>query len=256
MTPLLEVQGLCAGYGRQQVLHGLDFSVDEGEVVVVLGANGAGKTTTLRALSAMIPWRGMMPLAAAAIVVLLLRNLVHGRVGRALVASRDHEIAARSVGVNLAAYRIIAFGLSAAITAFGGTLFVMQTGFVSSTDSRFTLVGSLMLVVAVVLGGTGTVAGPVLGAVAVVFLPPLLSDLSGTLSLVLLGVVLIAFMYAAPGGVVGLYRAVRTRLVVVVRADSPAAGRSPQRHVHSAASVPVPDVSSGDASKATTGSNR
>ncbi len=63
MTPLLEVQGLCAGYGQQQVLHGLDFSVDEGEAVVVLGANGAGKTTTLRALSAMIPWRGMMRFA-------------------------------------------------------------------------------------------------------------------------------------------------------------------------------------------------
>jgi branched-chain amino acid transport system ATP-binding protein len=63
MTPLLEVQGLCAGYGPQEVLHGLDFSVDEGEVVVVLGANGAGKTTTLRALSAMIPWRGMMRFA-------------------------------------------------------------------------------------------------------------------------------------------------------------------------------------------------
>jgi branched-chain amino acid transport system ATP-binding protein len=63
MKPLLEVQGLCAGYGQQQVLHGLDFTVDEGEVVVVLGANGAGKTTTLRALSAMIPWRGMMRFA-------------------------------------------------------------------------------------------------------------------------------------------------------------------------------------------------
>ncbi len=201
-------------------------------------------------------YRYYLTLVAAAIVVLLLRNLVHGRVGRALVASRDHELAARSVGVNLAAYRITAFGLSAAITAFGGTLFVMQTGFVSSTDSRFTLLGSLMLVVAVILGGTGTVAGPVLGAVAVVFLPPLLSELSGTLSQVLLGVGLIAFMYAAPGGVVGLYRAVGTRLVMVVPADSPAAGRGPQRHVHPAASVPVPDVSSGDAAKATTGSNR
>jgi branched-chain amino acid transport system ATP-binding protein len=67
MTPLLEVQGLCAGYGRQQVLHGLDFSIDEGEVVVILGANGAGKTTTLRALSAMIPWRGMMRFAGRAL---------------------------------------------------------------------------------------------------------------------------------------------------------------------------------------------
>ena len=46
---LLEVDGLAAGYGPVAVLHGIDFAVDEGEVVVILGANGAGKTTTLRA---------------------------------------------------------------------------------------------------------------------------------------------------------------------------------------------------------------
>jgi branched-chain amino acid transport system ATP-binding protein len=54
VSPLLEVHELRAGYGAVRVLHGLDFSVDEGEVVVILGANGAGKTTTLRALSGMI----------------------------------------------------------------------------------------------------------------------------------------------------------------------------------------------------------
>jgi len=55
---LLEVQGLRAGYGIVEVLFGLDFEVDTGEVVVVLGANGSGKTTTLRAISGMLPARG------------------------------------------------------------------------------------------------------------------------------------------------------------------------------------------------------
>ena len=55
MSPLLEVRDLEAGYGPVQVLRGLSFSVDEGEVVVILGANGAGKTTTIRAVSGMIP---------------------------------------------------------------------------------------------------------------------------------------------------------------------------------------------------------
>ena len=54
MTTLLEVSELRAGYGAVRVLQGLDFSIDEGEVVVILGANGAGKTTTLRAISGMI----------------------------------------------------------------------------------------------------------------------------------------------------------------------------------------------------------
>jgi len=55
---LLDVRGLRGGYGPIQVLHGLDFHVDAGEVVVILGANGAGKTTTLRAVSGMIEIAG------------------------------------------------------------------------------------------------------------------------------------------------------------------------------------------------------
>jgi branched-chain amino acid transport system ATP-binding protein len=55
---LLEVEQLTGGYGAVRVLHGLDFSVDAGEVVVILGANGAGKTTTLRALSGVLDAKG------------------------------------------------------------------------------------------------------------------------------------------------------------------------------------------------------
>lgn len=55
---LLEVSGLTAGYGIVQVLFGLDFTVDAGEAVVILGANGSGKTTTLRAISGMISSAG------------------------------------------------------------------------------------------------------------------------------------------------------------------------------------------------------
>jgi branched-chain amino acid transport system ATP-binding protein len=58
MTRLLEVTELRASYGAVRVLHGLDFFVDEGEVVVILGANGAGKTTTLRALCNMVDTTG------------------------------------------------------------------------------------------------------------------------------------------------------------------------------------------------------
>jgi len=58
MTTILEVSDIDAGYGPVQVLRKLSFTVDEGEVVVILGANGAGKTTTLRAVSGMIPSSG------------------------------------------------------------------------------------------------------------------------------------------------------------------------------------------------------
>ncbi|MFV0281661.1 MAG: ABC transporter ATP-binding protein [Rhodoblastus sp.] len=54
MTKLLEVKGLTAAYGQVRVLHGLDFSLEEGGVTTLLGANGAGKTTTLRAICGMV----------------------------------------------------------------------------------------------------------------------------------------------------------------------------------------------------------
>jgi branched-chain amino acid transport system ATP-binding protein len=57
-APVMQVKGLRAGYGAVQVLQGIDFTVAEGEIVVILGANGAGKTTTLRAISGMIQTAG------------------------------------------------------------------------------------------------------------------------------------------------------------------------------------------------------
>ncbi|MFK8022984.1 MAG: ABC transporter ATP-binding protein [Ilumatobacter sp.] len=65
--PVLQVSDLRGGYGQIQVLHGLDFHVDEGEVVVILGANGAGKTTTLRAVSGMIETTGKIDLRGQSI---------------------------------------------------------------------------------------------------------------------------------------------------------------------------------------------
>ena len=63
MTALLRLGGVSAGYGQVEVLHKLDFEVQEGEVMVILGANGAGKTTTMRAISGMIARRGSIEFA-------------------------------------------------------------------------------------------------------------------------------------------------------------------------------------------------
>jgi branched-chain amino acid transport system ATP-binding protein len=57
---MLEVRGLCAFYGENQALHGLDFALEEGNIVTLLGANGAGKTTTLRALCGMVRLSGQV----------------------------------------------------------------------------------------------------------------------------------------------------------------------------------------------------
>lgn len=62
MSAMLEVSDLVASYGLVQVLHGIDFSVEDGEIAVILGANGAGKTTTLRAICGMITTKGSVTL--------------------------------------------------------------------------------------------------------------------------------------------------------------------------------------------------
>jgi branched-chain amino acid transport system ATP-binding protein len=68
VTALLEISELRAGYGAVRVLQGIDFSVEVGEVVVILGANGAGKTTTLRAISGMIDATGAANFAGHSII--------------------------------------------------------------------------------------------------------------------------------------------------------------------------------------------
>ena len=67
-TPLLELRGVEGGYGPVQVLQGIDLTVHEGKVVVILGANGAGKTTTLRAISGMIKARGELRFAGQSLL--------------------------------------------------------------------------------------------------------------------------------------------------------------------------------------------
>jgi branched-chain amino acid transport system ATP-binding protein len=82
VTPLLDVRGLHAGYGPIEVLHGLDLTVGDGEIVVVLGANGAGKTTTIRAVSGTIARRGDITFAGKSIVHASPDAIVHGGIAQ------------------------------------------------------------------------------------------------------------------------------------------------------------------------------
>src|SRR2546430_996894 len=76
MSALLEIRGLCAFYGRTQVLFGLDLDVAEGGVTTLLGANGAGKTTTLRAVSGMLRTTGDIRFAGERIAGRAIEDIV------------------------------------------------------------------------------------------------------------------------------------------------------------------------------------
>jgi branched-chain amino acid transport system ATP-binding protein len=76
MPALLEAKGLHAAYGETRVLHGIDFSVEEGGVTALLGANGAGKTTTLRAICGMVRTRGDLTLGGSSIIGMATEDIV------------------------------------------------------------------------------------------------------------------------------------------------------------------------------------
>ena len=83
--------------------------------------------------------------------------LVRGRVGRALVAIRDNEIAARTMGVDLARYKTGAFAVSAAYAGVGGALFTLPIGFLA--PESFPLALSFAFLAAIVVGGLATIGG-------------------------------------------------------------------------------------------------
>jgi branched-chain amino acid transport system permease protein len=143
----------------------------------------------------------------------LAAGIVRRDVGRALIAMRDDETAARTMGVNLAAYKTRAFGLSAAYAGVAGSLFTFANGFVA--PESFTLTVSFAFLAAIVVGGLATVAGAVFGALFIVFVPVWSSDVDEALSGVIYGATLIACMYVFRGGIMGLLRSAFARLVEV-----------------------------------------
>jgi len=163
----------------------------------------------------------LLALAVAVPLFWLAAGMVRRDVGRALIAMRDDETAARTMGINLATYKTRAFGLSAAYAGVGGALFTFANGFVA--PESFTLVLSFSFLAAIVVGGLATVAGAVFGALFIVFVPVWSSDVDEALSGVIYGATLIACMYVFRGGIMGLLRSGWGRLV---EAEGSTRGRS------------------------------
>jgi branched-chain amino acid transport system ATP-binding protein len=98
-TPLLRIRGLHAGYGRAEVLHGIDLQADQGSVVTVIGPNGAGKSTLLNALMGVLPSKGVIEFDGQPISALSLEERV--MLGIALVPEKRELFATMPVEDNL-----------------------------------------------------------------------------------------------------------------------------------------------------------
>jgi branched-chain amino acid transport system permease protein len=149
----------------------------------------------------------LVTLAAAAIMFVGAWNLTRGPIGRAVKAVRDGEIAASTVGVDLAATKTRVFAVSAGYAGVAGALYVLALGFVA--PEAFTITLSFAFLAAIVVGGLATVSGALFGALFIEFVPAYASDGNDALTGVIYGGVLIAFMWVLPEGAAGLPRRLR-----------------------------------------------
>jgi branched-chain amino acid transport system permease protein len=133
--------------------------------------------------------------------------VLRGRVGRALRALRDNEIAAISFGVNPVLFKSLAFAWSAAYAGIAGGLIAVATAYVS--PDTYSLQLSIALVIGVVLGGIDTLWGALIGGFVIEFLPLWAQTISTSASAIIYGIALILVMILMPGGIAGAIRRYR-----------------------------------------------
>jgi branched-chain amino acid transport system permease protein len=194
-TPVLKLRGdylaiVTLGFGEiiRVFLNNLEHPVnitngprglDRIDAMHVLGFN-AGKGVELMGLqisSVMLYYYMFLALVVASVVIC--HRLELSRIGRAWMAIREDEIAAKAMGINTRNLKLLAFGMGATFGGVSGSMFAAFQGFVS--PESFSLMESIMIVAMVVLGGIGHLPGVILGAVMLAALPEVLRYVAGPL---------------------------------------------------------------------------
>jgi branched-chain amino acid transport system permease protein len=165
-------------------------------------------------------WLYFITLLVLLLAIRVAANLLHGRTGRALVAIRDHPIAAAAMGIDTARYKTLAFGTSTLFTGVAGALSAIVIGFVA--PESFTLFLSISFLVGSAIGGIATIGGAIVGGIFIQFVPNLANDISDAAPSALYGVAMLLFMYAMPHGVVGTLGPLLTRSMLRIQARWPA----------------------------------
>jgi len=197
-------------------------------VEVTNGYNGVTGIPRLTDLAENLPpEKAFLPIVGgvALIVVWLAIRIRHSHLGRAMIAVRDDETAAITIGIDVGRVKVVAFTLSAVTGALSGALFAHYTGFISPSD--FAVSQSILFLMMLVVGGEASIVGAILGAVALTFLPELLRDLGGAYVaaggddkdviarllkdgyLVFYGLITLVVLMALPQGLAGLLKKAR-----------------------------------------------
>lgn len=178
------------------------------------------------------PFHYWIALIIVVIVYLVCRGIVKSRAGRSLVAIRDNETAAAVMGVNLASTKAMAFGISAALCSLPGSLSAIRTGNVTPDSANLTVLGAITFLIVMVVGGAGSLWGPIIGAALFVYVTELTGDWSNPEAIPgllrplfdwsntppgtgIFAIVLIVLMFVAPFGLVGLWKKLQAKVIVV-----------------------------------------
>jgi branched-chain amino acid transport system permease protein len=160
-------------------------------------------------------WRRFVVISAVfSIVVAATLRLLASKTGRALLAIRERELAARSLGIDTAAYKTLAFAYSSSLCGLAGALYAIMKGFISVDD--FTVWQSIYYFMMIAIGGMTSVAGGVLGAIFVTVVPEALREFPDA-SQAVFGIIFFLIVVFLPAGIVSLVRPFRSRFARVVR---------------------------------------
>jgi len=152
-------------------------------------------------LSLREPWQYLILVVLAVLLVLVATyRLVDSYHGRALRAIRDHEITAQVMGINTPAYKVLIFTLAAALAGLAGSLYTHYITFIN--PESFGLHTSILILTMVVLGGMGSIARSVLGAVILTILPEMLRQAHAYQDLIY-GGLLVGLLILRPAGILG-----------------------------------------------------
>jgi branched-chain amino acid transport system permease protein len=162
------------------------------------------------------PWGGnrdaffYLALTLATAITCLTALIARSRVGEILLAIRQNEDLVGAIGIPAWKYKLFAFVVSAMYAGLAGALYAHFQGFIN--PEIFGVAQSLDAILAVILGGSGTIAGPVVGAFLVVFLPELLR-FADSFRLILYGLILVLATIFMPIGIVGIGKALIARII-------------------------------------------
>ncbi|RME82750.1 MAG: branched-chain amino acid ABC transporter permease [Caldilineae bacterium] len=148
-------------------------------------------------------------LAMLALIVLVTYRLERTRMGYYLKAIREDSEAARSLGINITRYKLYAMMISAAFTAIVGTFYAQFVLYISP-NTVFALAISIQMALVAILGGTGTLLGPIIGAAVLIpmaeYTRVYLAGRAGGLHLVVYGLLIMLISVYQPAGLMGIYR--------------------------------------------------